>query len=182
MKIYGVLLLAVGFAIAIVAFLLPTTVETYSSGILPERVVNISKLQTQTLVFATGAVLFLAGAILMGAGEIAERLERIELAAPAQRQAAPPQASADSSEDPLAHVARWDDASGMAVASKPKDAYGEPPAGYIWAAGIVLVVMLIGMAMFHLKGGPSSTPTADTVPTENIYPDTMVTNIDAVVD
>jgi hypothetical protein len=80
----GVALVLIGVALALGSFLLGNTVETYSaSAYLPERVVNLGKMQLQTMVFASGAVLFLAGAIFTAAAAIVEKLDGLGWATPA---------------------------------------------------------------------------------------------------
>lgn len=75
MKGWGKSLLATGVLLAVISFLLPMSIESYStSSYLPDRVINIGKLQMQMLVFQSGAVLFLAGAIFVAAGEVVDRL------------------------------------------------------------------------------------------------------------
>jgi len=85
MKGWGITLMVMGALAAVVAMFLGHTVVTtlpdYSltsiTGTIStstSEVANISKIQTQSLVFGTGAVLFLAGAIFVAGGAIAEQL------------------------------------------------------------------------------------------------------------
>lgn len=82
MKIAGIWLIVAGVALALISFFLSTTVSSevpyslYGTALTRTAdVVNIGKLQVQTLTFASGGLLFLAGAIFTAAGAILERMD-----------------------------------------------------------------------------------------------------------
>ena len=84
LKGWGTASLFVGVFLVGISFFLPTTVSTDVPSVIggygfttAREVINIGKLQTQMLVFGTGATLFLAGTIMIGTGEIAERVAEI---------------------------------------------------------------------------------------------------------
>ena len=75
MRQAGILLMLAGAIGTFVAFLMPTTVETYSfSPLGGSGVVNLGLLQNQMLVLHVGIGAFIAGAVLTGCGAIIERL------------------------------------------------------------------------------------------------------------
>ncbi|MEN3749046.1 hypothetical protein TPR58_17870 [Sphingomonas sp. HF-S3] len=70
MKEGGWVLIAVGFLLAFFSFIFDPSVDALAG----DRIVNIGRLQTQMLIFASGAVLCLMGTMFVAAGSIVERL------------------------------------------------------------------------------------------------------------
>jgi len=173
MKNLGAWLIAIGSGVVLVAFLIGNTVSaevpdlslSSLTGSIPTRhqeVVNLPKLQLQTMIFQSGIALFLAGAIFAGCGAILEALT------PSQPlDATTPLPSMAPSELP---------ASAAEEAGTPDMAYGEPePESYGWVfvvvGGLLAVLLILAIATSPQNSAdvrPAATNTTEVVPAENI--------------
>lgn len=154
MKTGGIVLTLLGVGIALIAFLLPTSVDTgvpdigllstgSSSYATSTPVVNLGLLQRQTLVFGSGAVLTLAGVIFTAAAFI---IEAIGSAMPVAVREAPGAALVEAQES----SAEEEEAAQPLTPGPPSQAVDDDKFGIISVAigAVILVVCVVYFFLF----------------------------------
>lgn len=74
MKSNGAVLMMFGVLTVFGAFLINTSVPTYSVGLGMSEIANLERMHEQSLVVQIGLALFLGGCVLFGCGAVQERL------------------------------------------------------------------------------------------------------------
>lgn len=90
MKVGGILLFLLGAGLLLAAFLMKTSVPSYSAYSSSSDIINIGLLQNQLMVWQLGLALLVMGSVLFAAGSVVDLLREADILPQ------PPAVSADS--------------------------------------------------------------------------------------
>lgn len=164
MKIWGVVMITTGVAIALLSLLMTTTISTAPGGDLAEfggrEIYNMGLIQRQLMVFLAGLALTIAGVVTAAAGAVIDALRPVSVAEPAISPAVPTE-------------------SGVAVVAEEAGRVVEPNVdkAFIWAAvaiGVMVIFIIIVAAL--LQGPERTTPASDAAKLTNISEEMTMTD------